>query len=67
MEEKDTIIVTNAKKQNGARTLIIGGALAILAGMFIIEKHSENYTATDAENRKKIRELHDSLENGVED
>lgn len=45
----------------------MGGALAILAGMFIIDRHSDNYTAKDAENRKKIRELHDSLENGVED
>lgn len=65
MEEKDTIIVTNAKKQNGARTLIIGGALAILAGMFIIDKHSENYTATDAEDKKTFKKLHDALENGV--
>lgn len=67
MSEKDTIIVTNAKEQNNGRMLIMGGALAILAGMFIIDRHSDNYTATDAENRKKIRELHDSLENGVED
>lgn len=67
MSEKDTIIVTNAKRQNNGRMLIMGGALAILAGMLIIDRHSDNYTATDAENRKKIRELHDSLENGVED
>ena len=67
MEDKDTIIVTNAKKQNNGRMLVIGGALAILAGMFIIDRHSDNYTATDAEDKKKFRELHDSLENGVED
>ena len=47
--------------------LVIGGALAILAGMFIIDKHSENYTATDAEDKKTFKKLHDALENGVDD
>ena len=67
MEEKDTIIVTNAKKQNNGRMLVIGGALAILAGMFIIDKHSDNYTATDAEDKRTFKKLHDALENGVDD
>lgn len=67
MEEKDTIIVTNAKKQNNGRMLVIGGALAILAGMFIIGRHSDNYTATDAEDKRTFQKLHDALENGVED
>lgn len=67
MEEKDTIIVTNAMKQNNGRMLVIGGALAILAGMFLIDKHSEAYTATDAEDKKGIKKLRDALENGVAD
>lgn len=58
MSEKDTIIVTNAKKQNNGRMLIMGGALAILAGMFIIDRHSDNYTATDAEKKSENFMIH---------
>lgn len=54
MEEKDTIIVTNAKKQNNGR-------------MLVHDEHSENYTATDAEDKKTFKKLHDALENGVND
>lgn len=67
MSDKDTIIVTNAKKQNNGRTLVIGGALAILAGMYLIDRCSDNYTATDAEDKKSFRKIHDALENGVDD
>ena len=45
--DKDTLIVTDHRKQNNGRGLIIGGALAILAGMYIIDKSSTCYTATD--------------------
>ena len=66
MDDKDTIIVTNAKQQNNGRMLVIGGALAILAGMFIIDRHSDNYTAMDAEDKRTFKKLHDALENGVD-
>ena len=65
--DKDTIIVTDSRKQNKGRGLIIGGALAILAGMYVIDKHSEKYTATDPEDRKAFRKLHEVLEDGVDD
>lgn len=65
--DKDTIIVTDSRKQNKGRGLIIGGALAILAGMYVIDKHSENYTATDPEDRKTFRKLHEVLKDGVDD
>lgn len=63
--EKDTIIMTDVKKQNRGRGLVIGGVLAILAGMYIIDKNSESYTARDPEDRRAFKKLHDALENGV--
>lgn len=65
--DKDTLIVTDHRKQNKGRGLIIGGALAILAGMYIIDKSSTGYTATDSEDRAAFRKLQQALEDGVGD
>lgn len=65
--DKDTLIVTDHRKQNKGRGLIIGDALAILAGMYIIDKSSTCYTVTDSEDRAAFRKLQQALEYGVDD
>lgn len=67
MSETDTIIMTNSGKQNKGRILMIGGALAILAGMLIVDRNSEAYTARDEEDKRTMKKLRDALENGVSD
>ena len=61
----DTIIVTDSKQQNKGRGLMIGGVLAIIAGMYLIDKSSQNYTACCEEDQATFRELHEALERGA--
>ena len=65
--DKDTLIVTDHRKQNKGRGLIIGGALAILAGMYIIDTRSTCYTANDPEDRGTFRKIQQALDNDVAD
>lgn len=66
MKDVDTIIITNSKTQNVGRGLILGGILAAIAGMVVIDKCSDNYTAKDSETRDAIGRFREELEGKVD-